>query len=64
MKHLDVLREAGLVNVRKEGRRRMNSINAVPLHQIYRRWVSRFEDLWARNLTDIQAAAEEKAEEN
>jgi len=58
MKHIDVLREAGLVITRKEGRCRVNSINAVPLHLIYRRWVSKFEDLWARSLTDLKDSLE------
>jgi len=31
MKHLDVLREAGLVQTRELGRQRMNSLNAVPI---------------------------------
>ena len=34
MKHIDVLRSAGLVQVRKEGRQRVNTLNTVPLHQI------------------------------
>ena len=58
MKHIDVLREAGLIITRKEGRCRVNSINAVPLHNIYRRWVSKYEDLWARNLTDLKDSLE------
>jgi DNA-binding transcriptional ArsR family regulator len=50
MKHIDVLREAGLINTREEGRQRVNSLNAVPIRQIYERWVSRYEDFWANNL--------------
>src|SRR6478672_6008369 len=42
MKHLDVLREAGLVHTREEGRQRVNSLNVFPIRQIYERWVSRF----------------------
>ena len=30
MKHLDVLRGAGLVNTRSDGRHRINSLNAAP----------------------------------
>jgi len=59
MKHIDVLREAGLVNTRQEGRFRINSINAVPIHQIYKRWVSKYEDLWARKLTGLKDSLEE-----
>lgn len=58
MKHIDVLREAGLINTRTEGRRRVNSINAVPLRQIYERWVSKYEDIWAGTLVDLKDALE------
>ena len=54
MKHLDVLREAGLINTREEGRQRVNSLNAVPIRQIYERWVSRYEDFWADKLLRLQ----------
>ncbi len=40
MQHLGVLEEADLVLVRRQGRQRFNHLNAVPLRQIYERWVS------------------------
>ena len=58
MKHIDVLRDADLINTRSEGRRRINSINAVPLRQVYARWVSKFEDLWATALLDVRQNAD------
>jgi DNA-binding transcriptional ArsR family regulator len=54
MKHIDVLREAGLINTREEGRQRVNSLNAVPIRQIYERWVSRYEGFWADRLLRLQ----------
>ena len=54
MKHIDVLREAGLINTREEGRQRVNSLNAVPIRQIYERWVSRYTDFWADKLLRLQ----------
>ncbi len=54
MKHIDVLREAGLVNTREEGRRRVNSLNAVPIRRIYERWVSRYEEFWADKLLRLR----------
>lgn len=60
MKHIDVLRDAGLILTREEGRRRVNSINAVPLRQIYERWVSRFEDIWANQLLGLKDSLEAK----
>jgi len=54
MKHLDVLREAGLVNTREEGRQRMNSLNAVPIRRIYERWVGRYAEFWTDKLLRVQ----------
>jgi len=60
MKHMDVLREAGLLLTRAEGRKRINSLNAVPIRQIYERWVSPFEHLWAGQLLGITKRVEGK----
>jgi len=64
MKHLDVLRDAGLINTREAGRQRVNSLNAVPIRQIYERWVSRYEEFWADKLLrlqeDVEAARDPK----
>jgi DNA-binding transcriptional ArsR family regulator len=59
MKHLDILKEAGLVLVRSEGRTRINSLNAVPIRMIYERWVSGFADLWAQSLLQVMRRAED-----
>ena len=61
MKHMEVLREAGLIHTREESRQRINSLNVVPIRQIYERWVGRFEELWASHLLRIKEDAEEKA---
>ena len=61
MKHIDVLREAGLIHTREERRQRINSLNVVPIRQIYERWVGRFEELWASHLLHIKEDAEAKA---
>jgi DNA-binding transcriptional ArsR family regulator len=60
MKHLDVLREADLVQTRSEGRRRVNSLNAVPIRQIYERWVSPFAELWSSTLLRLKDDLETK----
>lgn len=54
MKHIDVLRDAGLILTREEGRQRVNSLNAVPIRQIYERWVSRYQEYWADSLLRLQ----------
>lgn len=58
MKHMDVLRDAGLMRTRAEGRRRINSLNVIPIRQIYERWVSPFEDLWAGQLLGLKRRLE------
>jgi DNA-binding transcriptional ArsR family regulator len=61
MKHIDVLREAGLIHTREERRQRINSLNVVPIRQIYERWVGRFEELWSSHLLRIKEDAEARA---
>lgn len=41
MKHLDVLVEANLIIVRRDGRMRWNYLNPVPIQRVCDRWVSR-----------------------
>ena len=61
MKHIDVLRDADLIDTREERRQRINSLNVVPIRKIYERWVGRFEDLWASHLLRVKEDAEAKA---
>jgi DNA-binding transcriptional ArsR family regulator len=60
MKHIDVLRDSGLIQTREEGRQRVNSLNAVPIRQIYERWVSPFQEQWSNQLLRIKDAVEKK----
>ena len=41
--HLGILEAANLVTTRKSGREKLHFINPVPLHDIYERWVRKFE---------------------
>jgi DNA-binding transcriptional ArsR family regulator len=59
MKHVDVLREAGLIDTREEGRQRVNSLNVVPIRRIYERWVGKFEELWSSHLLRIKESSEQ-----
>jgi len=59
MKHIEALRDAGLVKTREEGRQRVNSLNVFPIRQIYERWVSPFQEVWASQLLGIKTLAEE-----
>jgi DNA-binding transcriptional ArsR family regulator len=58
MKHLEVLRQAHLVHTREVGRQRVNSLNVVPIRQIYERWVGPFQELWTNELLRIMEIAE------
>ena len=60
MKHLEVLRAAHLVQTREAGRQRVNSLNVVPIRQIYERWVGPFHELWSSELLRIKELAEGK----
>ena len=41
--HLGILEQANLVSTVKRGREKMHFINPVPLHEVYERWVRKFE---------------------
>ena len=58
MKHLDVLREASLVNTRTEGRKRINSLNVAPLRDVIERWIGKYEGYWANSLLRVKESAE------
>jgi DNA-binding transcriptional ArsR family regulator len=48
-RHLRVLREAGLVEVRQEAQRRVYSLRAEPLAEVDE-WLSRYRALWEQRL--------------
>jgi len=60
MKHLEVLRQAQLVHTREAGRQRVNSLNVVPIRQMYERWVGPFQELWSGELLRIKETAEKE----
>lgn len=62
MKQLKVLEEAGLIIVVREGRLRWNHLNPVPLREVFRKWVGRYETLWADALLDLREQAESESE--
>ena len=58
-KHLRVLREVGLVNVRRDGRRMLYRTNAEAIRPLYE-WTSTFERFWRHQLSRIKERAETK----
>lgn len=53
-KHLSVLREAGLVTVRKDAARRLYSLNPEPLKELDM-WLSRYRRFWTDKLDALEA---------
>jgi DNA-binding transcriptional ArsR family regulator len=58
-KHLKVLREVGLVRVRRNGRHMLYRTNAEAIRPVHE-WTKRFEKLWAHQLLRIKERAEAK----
>jgi DNA-binding transcriptional ArsR family regulator len=60
MQHVGVLEVAGLVIAKREGRVRWNYLNAVPVQEIYDRWISQYArpsvELLARLKRDLEGA--------
>jgi DNA-binding transcriptional ArsR family regulator len=60
-KHLRVLREVGLVDVRDRGRQRMYSLNSHPLKPIHD-WVKTYERSWSQRFDRLDVVLEELKE--
>lgn len=59
-KHLSVLRQVGLVRVKREGRQQIYSLNAQELKPLYD-WAKTFEEFWTDHLLAIKEVAERRA---
>jgi DNA-binding transcriptional ArsR family regulator len=59
MKHLKILKQAGLVTTRKQGRETLHFLNPVPIQMVYDRWVSKYSKGWARSLTELKYELED-----
>jgi DNA-binding transcriptional ArsR family regulator len=53
-KHLSVLREAGLVTVRKDAQRRLYRLNPEPLKELDQ-WLARYRRFWTDRLDALEA---------
>jgi DNA-binding transcriptional ArsR family regulator len=60
-KHLRVLREVGLVDVREDGRRRLYRLNAAPLKSIHD-WVREYESAWEERFEAMDDVLDELIE--
>jgi len=52
-KHLKVLREAGLVAVRADGKRRLYALRPGPLAEVDR-WLEPYRAFWSRSLDTLE----------
>ena len=57
-KHLKVLREAGLVTVRADGKRRVYGLRAEPLEEVDA-WLAGYRALWSKHLDALERHLEE-----
>jgi DNA-binding transcriptional ArsR family regulator len=57
-KHLRVLREVGVVDVREQGRRRLYSLNGQALKPIHD-WVKNYERMWSDRFDELDVVLEE-----
>lgn len=59
-KHLLILESANLISVHWRGREKLHYLNPVPIGEIVRRWVGKFEDARIEALTDLKDHVETK----
>ena len=58
-KHLVLLEEANLVATVWRGREKLHFLNPVPLHEIYERWIAKYERNRLQALSDLKKGLEE-----
>lgn len=57
-KHLRILRDSGLVSLRKEAQRHVYSLNAKPLEEIHD-WLEPYRHFWTNKLDDLERLLDE-----
>ena len=56
--HLELLEAANLVSAVRRGREKLHFINPVPIHEVYERWVRKFETQRLSLLHDLKQELE------
>lgn len=59
-KHLVILEEADLVTTVWHGREKLHYLNPMPIHEIYERWISKYERQRVRALHDLKRGLENR----
>jgi DNA-binding transcriptional ArsR family regulator len=52
-KHLRILRDAGFVSVKRDGQRRLYSINPKPLEEVDA-WIQPYREIWSERLDALE----------
>jgi DNA-binding transcriptional ArsR family regulator len=58
--HLDLLEAANLVATMRRGREKLHFLNPVPLHEIYERWIAKFEKPRLKALSNLKKRLEKE----
>lgn len=58
-KHLALLEAANLVATAWRGREKLHYLNPVPLHEIYERWIAKYERQRLQVLSDLKKGLEQ-----
>ena len=61
--HLAILESANLISTAWKGREKLHFLNPVPIHEIYERWVMKFERRALRALHDLKTQLEGEEDE-
>jgi DNA-binding transcriptional ArsR family regulator len=59
-RHLRILAEAGFVQVRPDGQKRLYSLRAEPFRELDA-WIGRYRDLWEKRLDNFARALDQRA---
>lgn len=62
-KHLIVLEKANLVAIVWQGREKLHYLNPAPIHDIYDRWLSKYEHHQLNALSELKQQLEKNAQE-
>lgn len=57
-KHLAILEAANLISVVWRGREKLHYLNPVPIHEIYERWIGKYEGHRLQALSDLKKRLE------
>lgn len=58
--HLQLLEDANLIVAQRHGREKLHYFNPVPIHEIYRRWIRKFERRRLDALRELKKELERK----